>query len=60
MADLQHRLARVGEARELGPRFLAVGQRFLDQNVDARLDQTACNLVMERRRHGDARGIDFA
>ena len=33
---------------------------FSTKHVDAGLDQRACDLVVKRRRHGDARGIDLA
>ena len=42
------------------PDFDAVGDRLLDQHVDAGLDELARDLVMERRRHGDAGRIDPA
>ena len=50
--------ARLGE--RIRARFHAVGERLLDQNMDAGLDQLARDVVMERRRHGDAGRIDPA
>ncbi len=54
MADLQHDAAR----RRRGRRDRArprrrVGDRLLDQHMDAGIDQVAGDLVMQRGRHGD-------
>ena len=54
MADLEHPFARLGE---LGERIRArntVGDRLFDENMEAALDQLPRDVVMQRRRHGDA------
>jgi hypothetical protein len=42
------------------PGFDAVRERLLHENMDSGLDEVARDLVVERRRHGDARRIDPA
>ncbi len=60
MPDLQHELALLGEVGQRARVLHAVGDRLLDQDMHARIDQRARDLVMERGRHRHAHRVDAA
>ncbi len=57
MADLKHAVALCSKLGERVRAGYAVGDRLFDQHVKATLDQLARDVVMQRRRHGDAHRI---
>ncbi len=60
LPHLKNHVPLLGELGERGCALEGLGDRLLDEYVDAGLDQRARDLVMQRGRNRHARGIDAA
>ena len=58
--DVQHGAAPAGDREELARLLERRGDRLLDENADAGLEQVGGDLEVLLGRHGDAREIDLA